>query len=97
MATSKSNTHTKQRRPKRKRLSLHLLNDNTHSFEYVNDVLRALLPMCNRLRAEQIAVLVHRTGECKIYTGFPPEIYLLYAKFKESRLQVQLRDYTKKK
>ena len=96
MVTSKSDTNIKKRKPRRKRLSLHLLNDTTHSFEYVIDVLTTLMPSCNKLRAEQIAMIVHNTGEAQIYSGFPPEIYLIYARFKGVKLNVQIREYTNK-
>ena len=74
-----------------------MLDDNIHSFTYVNNVITAVLPMCNSLRAEQIAMIVNNTGECQIYSGFAPEIYLLYAKFKESGLLIELREYRKNK
>ena len=95
METSKSTTPTPRKR--RKRLSLYLLNDNHHSFQYVNNVLITLLPMCNTLRAEQIATLVHGTGECQIHSGFAPEIFIIYAKFRDSGLTIDLRDHTKTK
>ncbi|MBC8298306.1 MAG: ATP-dependent Clp protease adaptor ClpS [Pelagibacterales bacterium] len=95
MEKSKSNTRTKKRR--RKRLSLYLLNDEFNSFEYVINILTSLLPLCNKLRGEQIAMLTHATGECEVYTGFPPEIYILFAQFQKAKLNVQLRDYSKTK
>ena len=56
-------------------MSLYLMNDEINSFEYVISTLCRLLPMCNTLQAEQIAILVHESGECHIYRGFPPNIY----------------------
>ena len=93
MATSKSDTPTKKRRPRRKKLSLYLLNDSINSYEHVINVLTTLLPLCNRLHAEQIAVLAHNVNECEIYKGHPPEIFVLYAQFQKAKLKVQLRDY----
>jgi len=95
MEISKSNTSSKKRR--RKKLSLHLINDTKHSFEYVNYILTNLLPMCNSLRAEQMSTLVHGTGECQVYIGFPPEIYIMHAQFQKAGLNVELRDYNKTK
>jgi len=95
MAKSKSTGRTKK--PRRKKLSLYLLNDSIHSHEYVINTLTILMPLCNRLRAEQIALLTHNTGECAIYKGFQPEIFILFAQFQEAKLKVQLRDYTVKK
>ena len=96
MATSKSDTPTKKRRPRRIKLALYLLNDSVNSYEHVINVLTSLMPLCNKLRAEQIAILTHNTGECEIYNGYPPEIFVLYAQFQKSRLKVQLRDYSTK-
>ena len=94
MATSKSSGNIRRRR--RKRMNLYLLNDNENSFEYVMESLKSFIPMCNSLRAEQIAMIVHNVGECSIYTGFAPEIYMLYAVFQKSGLQVQIREYKSK-
>ena len=91
METSKSSGSTKRRR--RKRMNLYLKNDDKNSFDYVIQSLMSFLPMCNILRAEQIAMIVHNTGECSVYSGFAPEIYILYAAFQKSGLNVQIREY----
>jgi ATP-dependent Clp protease adapter protein ClpS len=72
---------------------LYLLNDNTNSFKYVIKSLTSFLPLCNPLRAEQIAMIVHNTGECDIYNGFAPDIYMIYAAFQKAGLNVQIREY----
>ena len=95
MEISKSSGNTKRRR--RKRMNLYLLNDEENTVDYVIDVLKSFLPMCNTLRAEQIAMIVHNTGECSIYSGFAPEIYLIFAAFQKSGLSVQIREYSKTK
>tara|TARA_R110001583_G_scaffold138466_2_gene290076 strand:- start:1533 stop:1772 length:240 start_codon:yes stop_codon:yes gene_type:complete len=77
-------------------MQLYLLNDDYNSFEYVIELLTTLLPMCNKLQAEQIAILVDGHGECSIYSGFAPEIYLLYAHFQKVGLTVQIREYKSK-
>ena len=87
----------KSRRRRRKRMYLYLLNDDVSSFEYVITALTTFLPMCNSLRAEQIAMIVHNTGECSIYSGFAPEIYILYAGMQKSGLTVQIREFNKNK
>ena len=74
-------------------MQLYLLNDEENSFEYVIQSLTTLLPICNTLRAEQIAVTVDTAGECSIYSGFAPEIYLLYAHFQKLGLGVQIREF----
>ena len=91
MGISKSNGNIKKRRQKRQRMSLYLLNDDINSFEYVMHSLMTLLPMCNSLRAEQIARLVHDSGECKIYSGFAPNIYIMYAQLTKSGLSAKLK------
>ena len=93
MGISKSSGNIKKRKPRRKRMNLYLLNDDKNSFEYVMEVLKAYVPMCNSLRAEQIAMIVHNTGECSIYSGFTPEIYMIYTSFQKSGLLVQIREY----
>ncbi len=95
MEISKLFGNIKKRR--RKRMELYLLNDDKNSFNYVIITLTALLPMCNTLRAEQIAMIVHNAGECSIYQGFTPEIYMLYAGFQKAGLKVQIREYNNKK
>jgi len=87
----------KSPRRRRKRMQLYLLDDNENSFEYVINALTTLLPMCNTLRAEQIAMLVDGTGECSIYSGFAPEIYILYANFQKVGLTAQIREYKPKR
>ena len=91
METSKSSGSTRRRR--RKRMNLYLKNDDKNSFDYVMQSLMSFLPMCNILRAEQIAMIVHNTGECSIYSGFAPEIYLIYTSFQKSGLDVEIREY----
>lgn len=57
---------------KRKRLrqvEIYLLNDDKTSFHHVIEALSSTLPECSTIRAEQIAVITHRTGMCHIYTG----------------------------
>jgi len=78
-------------------MQLYLLNDDKNTIEYVMESLMALLPLCNSLRAEQIATLTHGHGECSIYSGFAPEIYILYANFQKLGLQVQIREYKPKR
>ena len=91
MENLKSSGNSKKRRPKRQRMSLYLMNDNINSFDYVMHVLMNIIPMCNSLQAEQIARLVHDSGECKIYTGFAPTIYIIYAQITKSGLSAKLK------
>ena len=91
MEISKSSGNTRRRR--RKRMNLYLKNDDKNSFDYVMQSLMSFLPMCNILRAEQIAMIVHNTGECSIYSGFAPEIYMIYTAFQKSGLDAEIREY----
>ena len=67
------------------------MNDDHNSFDHVIYILQKTLPMCNTLRAEQIARLVHESGKCDVFTGFPPEVYILYAQLQKMGLTVQLK------
>ena len=67
-------------------MSLYLMNDNLNSFENVIYLLSKHVPMCNTLRAEQIAMLVHKSGECHIHKGFPPEIYIFICTITKTRI-----------
>ena len=67
------------------------MDDNVNSFDFVMYALAKFIPMCNSLRAEQIAILVHESGECHIHTGYPPEIYILYAQLQKAGLTVKLK------
>ena len=95
METSKSSGNIRRRR--RKRMQLYLMDDDRNSFESVMQILQSFLPLCNSLRAEQIAMIVHNAGECSIYSGFAPEIYILYAHFQKAGLNTQIREYNKKR
>tara|TARA_Y100000287_G_C14158435_1_gene323431 strand:- start:30 stop:317 length:288 start_codon:yes stop_codon:yes gene_type:complete len=94
MEISKLFGSTKRRR--RKRMYLYLINDNENSFEYVIDCLTSFVPMCNKLKAEQLAMITNNVGECSIYSGFAPDIYLIYTTFIKTGLNVEIREYNKK-
>ncbi len=95
METSKSSGNI-SRRKRRKKMHLYLIDDNVNTFEYVIELLSLVLPMCNTLRAEQIATIVNGSGECNIYSGFSPEIYILYARLQKAGLDVQIREFNNK-
>ena len=71
------------------------MNDDINSFDYVISTLCRLLPMCNTLQAEQIAMLVHTSGECHIYTGYAPDIYSTYAQLQKSGLTIKIKIHDK--
>jgi ATP-dependent Clp protease adapter protein ClpS len=72
-------------------MSLYLINDDENTFDNVIYILTQYVPMCNSLRAEQIAQLVHKSGECHIHSGFSPEIYMIYAQIQKAGLNVKLK------
>ena len=72
-------------------MSIYVLNDDYNTFDYVIHVLTKSIPMCNTLRAEQIARLVHDSGRCEVYSGFPPNIYVIYGHLSKSGLSVELK------
>jgi len=82
---------------RRKRMELYLINDEINSFKYATEALKSLLPMCNSLRAQQIVLLTDGRGECQIYSGFAPEIYILYANFQKLGFNVEIRQYKPKR
>jgi len=90
METSKSSGNTK-RRPPRKRIYLYLLNDKHNSVEYVIKTLMAILPQCNSLRAEQLALITHNNGECLIHNSLNSSIYVMYAQLQKLGLSVDIR------
>lgn len=84
------------KRHRRKRIYLYLLNDDYNTMEYVMKSLMVLLPMCNSLRAEQLAMITHNNGECLIHTSLSSSIYVMYAQLQKLGLKVDIR-YTKTK
>ena len=90
METSKSSGNTK-RRPPRKRIYLYLLNDNHNSVEYVIKSLMTVLPVCNSLRAEQLALITHNNGECLLRDSLNSSIYIMYASLQKLGLSVDVR------
>ena len=54
---------------RRKRVYLYLLDDDYNTMEYVMKSLMVSLPMCNSLRAEQLAMITHNNGECLIHSS----------------------------
>ena len=90
METSKSSGNT-QKRPRRKRIYLYLLNDDYNAMQYVIKSLMVVLPMCNSLRAEQLAIIAHNNKECLVHTSLTPAIYVMYAQLQKLGLQVDIR------
>ena len=84
------------KRPRRKRIYLYLLDDDYNTMEYVMKSLMVILPMCNSLRAEQLAMITHNNGECLIHTSLNSTIYVMYAQLQKLGLNVDVR-YNKTK
>ena len=84
MATKKKTRH------RRKRLHLHLLNDDTNSVEYVVNI---LMHLCNHnlFQAEQCALITHTVGKCHIYSSLNGmETIVIYETLLRSGLNVEL-------
>ena len=80
-------------RKRRKRITLHLYNDEFNSFDYVTQVLSKYVPECNTIRAEQLAIIAHNHGCTKICSGFSPEIYQIQANLIRHNLLVETENY----
>ena len=78
-------------RKKRRNVALYLINDSTNTMQYVIDVLNGYLPFVNKLRAEQLAIITHNRGECRIYRGRIQDASFIYAQLKTHGLSVELR------
>jgi ATP-dependent Clp protease adapter protein ClpS len=86
-----SGSFGKSRRKRRKRLHLYLIDDDYNTFENVIYALQAVLPNCNSLLAEQIAMITHNTGEAELYSGFGNDVYIKYAQLQKLGLNVDIR------
>ncbi len=79
------------RRKRRKRLHLYLIDDDYNTFDNVMYALQQVLPMCNELLAEQMAMIVHNAGEAEIYSGFGNDVYIKYAQLQKLGLNVDIK------
>jgi ATP-dependent Clp protease adapter protein ClpS len=78
-------------RKRRKRLHLYLINDNYNTMDHVIDSIQHVLPLCNVLTAEQIAVTSHAAGEAEMYSGFGNDVYIKYAQLQKLGLTVDIK------
>ena len=87
METSKSSG--KLRKPRRKRIYVHLVNDNVNDVDYV---VKCLMTVCghNYYQAEQCALITHNTGKCTVHSGFDQEMIYVYLQLAKSGLKVEL-------
>ena len=79
------------RRKRRKRLHLYLIDDDYNTFDNVIYSLQNVLPMCNALTAEQMAMIVHNVGQVEIYSGFGNDVYIKYAQLQKLGLNVDIK------
>jgi ATP-dependent Clp protease adapter protein ClpS len=80
-------------RKRRKKVTLHLYNDDYNSMEYVIDVLSRFVPNCNKLKAEQLTILAHNHLCTEICSGFSPEIYQIQANLIRAGLIVETNNF----
>jgi len=80
---------TKKKQIRRKRVFILLKDDNISTFEYV---VKALMSICshNYYQAHQCALLTHNKGQCEIYSGFEPDVYLVSRALIEAGLTIKL-------
>lgn len=76
---------------KNRRCVLYMHNDSINSFEHVIKTLSSTLPMCNTLRATQLAHLVHENGSCAVYHGRQRESLMIYGMLSKSGLKITLQ------
>ncbi len=79
------------RRKRRKRLHLYLIDDDFNSFDNVIYALQTVLPDCNALLAEQMAMITHNAGEAELYSGFGNDVYIKYAQLQKLGLNVDIK------
>jgi len=79
------------RRKRRTRLHLYLIDDDYNTFDNVIYSLQNVLPMCNALTAEQLAMIVHNVGQVEIYSGFGNDVYIKYAQLQKLGLNVDIK------
>ena len=79
------------RRKRRKRLHLYLIDDDFNSFDNVIYALQTVLPDCNALLAEQMAMITHNAGKAELYSGFGNDVYIKYAQLQKLGLNVDIR------
>ncbi len=81
----------KLRKPRRKRLFIHLINDDVNDFDFV---IKVLMTICahNYYQAHQCALLVHNKGRCNIYSGLGIEVILVYQQLVKNGLTVELKN-----
>jgi|APGre2960657404_1045060.scaffolds.fasta_scaffold101841_3 ATP-dependent Clp protease adapter protein ClpS len=87
----KLNTKSKGIKKKNRRCVLYMHNDSVNSFEHVIKTLSGTLPMCNTLRATQLAHLVHENGSCAVYHGRQVESMMIYGMLSKAGLKITLQ------
>ena len=85
LSTSKS-----KGRKKRRHCVLIVHNDSVNSFDHVIKTFTTSLPMCNTLRAVQLANLVHENGSASVYRGGQNESFMIYSMLSKAGLTVTL-------
>jgi ATP-dependent Clp protease adapter protein ClpS len=83
------------KKKRRRKVELILRNDDYNSFISVINGLKNYLPNCSSIRAEQIANIVHNNGQCQIYTGFGPDVYLIQSQLIKRGLLVEAKTIKK--
>lgn len=70
---------------------LFLKNSDDISFEHVIAVLTTVFERVNSLRAEQIALLTHTTGECQVTSGKEQNMKVIQTLLEGYNLKTEVR------
>ena len=81
---------TKKKQKRRKRIFIHLKNDNINDFDYV---IKCLMTICahNYYQAHQCALIVHNKGNCVVASGFVPKLLLTFDEFIKCGLSAEIK------
>jgi len=76
---------------KNRKVRLFLHDDSVNTVDHVIETLSGIVPGCNSLKAESIAMVTHTSGKCQIYHGNIKEAIYLYAQLARNGLHVSVQ------
>jgi ATP-dependent Clp protease adapter protein ClpS len=71
-----------------RKYELFLFNDDVNTMEHIVESLHDNIPLCNRLRAEQMATTAEAVGMCRIYSGLEVDVFFMYSTLRKCGLYV---------
>lgn len=75
---------------KRVTYELYLFNDDVTPMNHVIETLHHNVPLCNKYRAEQMAIIAESAGKCRVYSGGEKEVFMMYSVLIKSGLLVDV-------